>query len=269
LSAGSITSGVITTTQPSPQSVKNYLPILLSVASLAGLASTGSASTSGLNNIPTADTAPQGTFVLQAYSTVFGQADGDFNIGFKTGIDFKYAHIELGADSHLIPGNGGPVTAQGKLAVPLGEHLPTLAAGVANITFRNGDRLRAGDEFFYAVATEDLGWFRVHGGCGMQDSVALPFAGIDKTFRYTKQVAASDGKSVADSKSGKAMMTTKAIDLFTLRGDAIEQRDSSWLYSAGVLVPVCKHFVLETWANFPDNGTSPSWTIKGNFVFTF
>lgn len=249
--------------------MKQFPIALLSAACLVALASTSDASPSGLNNIPTADTAPQGTFVLQTYNTVFGQADPDFNIGFKTGIDFKYAHIELGTDSHLLPDKGGPVTVNGKLAVPFGEHLPTLALGAANVTFRDVDRLRAGDEFFYAVASEDLGWFRVHGGCGLQDGVALPFYGLDKTFRYTKQVAASEGKEVADSKSGKAMMTTKAIDLFTLRGDAIQQSDSSWLYSAGVVVPVCKYFVFETWGNFPDNGSSPSWTIKGNFVFTF
>ena len=58
-------------------------------------------------------------------------------------------------------------------------------------------------------------------------------------------------------------------DLFTVRGDVIAQRDSSWLYSAGVLVPVCKYFVFETWANFPDNGTSPSLTLKANFVLSF
>jgi hypothetical protein len=65
------------------------------------------------------------------------------------------------------------------------------------------------------------------------------------------------------------MMETKSIDLFTLRGDVIEQPDHSFLYSAGVLIPVCKFFVFETWANLPDNGTSPSWTIKGNFIIRF
>ncbi len=33
------------------------------------------ATPSGLNNIPTADTTPQGTFVLQAYNTVSGNAE--------------------------------------------------------------------------------------------------------------------------------------------------------------------------------------------------
>jgi hypothetical protein len=227
-----------------------------------------------LNNIPTADTTPQGTFVLQAYSTVFGSADGDFNLGFKSGVDFKYAHIELGFDSHIYPDRGGPVTVQGKLAVPLGERLPTLAIGAANATFSDDDRDRAGDEFFYAVATQDFGWFRLHGGCALQDGEALPFAGIDQMFRIPATHPASDGKAVSTT-GGKSCESCKSCedpgmrDLFMVRGDVIAQRDSSWLYSAGVLVPVCKWFVFETWANFPDNGNSPSWTIKGNFVLTF
>ena len=254
-----------------------YSLALLTTACLTALSATSHATPSGLNNIPTADTTPQGTFVLQTYSTVLSSGPNDFNIGFKTGVDLhKYLRLELGADSHLVQGKGGPVTANAKLAIPFGEHLPTLALGAANTTFSSTDRARAGDEFFYGVVTEDLGWFRVHGGCGLQDGIALPFYGIDKTFQYHKQVPAEhhgksiqDGKSVADGKSGKEVMPTQAIDLFTLRGDAIQQLDRSWLYSAGVLVPVCKHFVFETWANLPDNGTSASWTIKGDFVFTF
>ena len=240
-----------------------------SLATLALLTTAAFATPSGLNNIPTADTTPQGTFVLQTFSTVGGLAEGDFNLGFKTGLDFKVVRFETGLASHIYPNHGGPVTIHGKMAVPLGEHLPTLAIGVANVTFSDEYRARAGDEFFYAVASQDLGWFRVHGGCASQDGEALPFAGIDKTFRYSKSVPTSDGKAVADGKSGKATMEPKTIDLFTLRGDVIAQRDSSWLYSAGVLVPVCKSFVFETWANFPDNGDSPSWTIKGNFVLRF
>lgn len=257
---------------------KPYVCIYAQMSSLRALAfaslltSAALATPSGLNSIPTADTAPQRTLVLQAFSTVGGLADGDFNVGFKTGLDFDFVKFEIGADSRVYSvNNGGPVTAQAKMAVPLGKNLPTLAVGVANITFSHDYRDRAGDEFFYAVATQAFGPIRIHGGCAMQDNEALPFAGVDYTFRRTEQVpAASEGKAVADGKAGKAVaMDTKVTDLFTLRGDVIEQRDASWLYSAGVLVPVCKFFVLETWANFPDNGDSASWTIKGNFVINF
>ncbi len=249
--------------------------VLLPILAFSAFAASSYGTPTGLNNIPTADTTPQGTFVLQAFSTFGGDRDADFNLGFKTGIDAKVVKFEIGADSHIYPDKGGPVTVQGKVAIPFGQGLPTLALGAANITFSNDDRARAGDGFAYAVLTQDFGWFRVHGGCGLQDSDALPFYGIDKTFRYTKTIPASDGKSVrdgksvADGKSHTAALDTKTIDLFTLRADAIEQHDSSWLYSAGVLVPICKYFVFEAWGNFPDNGTDPSLTLKANFVFSF
>lgn len=245
-------------------------PLRLALLSL--LAATAAYATpTGLNNIPTADTPPMGTFVLQTYSTLGGFADGDFSLGFKTGIDFNFVKFEVGADSRVYwPNQGGPVAVQGKVAVPLGEHLPTIAVGAANVAFSEHQRERAGDVFGYVVATEDLGWFRVHGGCAWVDTEALPFAGIDKTFRYTKQVPASDGKAVADGKSCcKASLETKTVDLFMIKADVIAQRDSSWLYAVGAEVPICKFFLLETWANLPDNGDSPSWTVKGNFIFRF
>ncbi|MDQ6913741.1 MAG: hypothetical protein M3128_12800, partial [Verrucomicrobiota bacterium] len=59
------------------------------------------ATPSGLNNIPTADTAPQGTLVLQVFSTVGGDAEDDFNVGFKTGLVFKPFRFEFGASPLL------------------------------------------------------------------------------------------------------------------------------------------------------------------------
>ncbi len=223
------------------------------------------ATPSGLNNIPTADTTPQGTFVLQGFTTLGNDRDTDFNLGFKTGIDAKLVKIELGASAHLTPGKGGPIAAHGKIALPLGEGLPTVAVGVANISFDSGDRKRSGDEFFYAVVSHDLGWLRLHGGCASQDGEALPFFGVDKTFRTAATTTHGDGKSV---KSVKAM-ETPGRDLFTLRADAIQQLSNDWLYSAGVLVPVCSNLVAEAWGNFPDNGDDASLTLKINFVFKF
>ena len=54
----------------------------------SGLAGIAYATPSGLNNIPTADPTRQGAFVPQAFGTVGGEADNDFNPGFKTEIDF-------------------------------------------------------------------------------------------------------------------------------------------------------------------------------------
>jgi hypothetical protein len=240
------------------------------LATLLLTASAAWATPSGLNNIPTADTTPQGTFVLQTFSTVGEAVNQDLNIGFKTGIDFKKVKLEVGLDSHLLPGNGGPVTVNGKIAIPLGEGLPVIAAGVANISFSKDYRARAGDPFPYFVASQDFHWFRLHAGIGEQNSQPMPFFGIDKTFRIAKSAPAADGKSVKTA-GGKQVKATETEyrDLFTLRADAIQQPNHVWLASFGALVPVCKHFVFEAWGNFPTDGTQASATIKGNFVFSF
>lgn len=170
---------------------------------LAALPQIVFATPSGLNNIPTADTAPQGTLVLQTYSTVGGDARDDLNFGFKTGLEFKPLRFEFGADSHVYPGLGGPVVLQAKVAYPLGDHLPTVAGGVANLAFTDHQRDRSGQPFGYGVLTEDLGFLRVTAGCGVQDGDALPFVGLDKTFKLTRRkvVAVSDGKSVTTRES--------------------------------------------------------------------
>src|SRR4051812_19919549 len=78
------------------------------------------ATPSGLNNIPTADTAPPRTFVLQPFTTIGNDRDADFNLGFKTGLDFEVVRFEMGFASHISPGLGGPMTAHAKVAVPFG-----------------------------------------------------------------------------------------------------------------------------------------------------
>jgi hypothetical protein len=136
------------------------------------------ATPSGLNNIPTADTTPQGTFALQAFGTVGGEADDDFNLGFRTGIDLGPLDMEFGADSHISPGDAGPITVQAKLALPLGDKLPAIAIGSANTTFSRADANRAGETFGYLVVSQDLCYLRGHVGCGLQDGALLPSAGV-------------------------------------------------------------------------------------------
>ena len=249
-------------------------------AILLAAGSSAFATPSGLNNIPTADTVPMGTFVLQGFTTLGGNRDADFNLGFKTGIDLKKVKLELGLASHLIPGKGGPVEPHAKIAMPLGEGLPVIAAGVANISFNSVDRRRAGDTFVYFVVSQDFHWFRLHAGIAEQSSQPLPFFGVDKTFRVEKKRIVSDGKSTRLIKkvgvgtghgagSGDPNAALETRDLFTLRADAIQQTTHSWLASVGALIPVCKWFVFETWGNFPTDGSQASATLKANFVFSF
>jgi hypothetical protein len=250
--------------------------------SLALFLATGAAafaSPTGLNNIVTADTPNQGDYVFQTYSTLGGNGKGNLFVGFKTGFDIKPLKLEIGADSELYPGEFGPVTAQAKLALPLAQfgspYLPTIAVGAANITFTVPNRHRAGDVFAYGVVTEDLGFFRIHAGCGDQAYTALPFFGIDKTIRIPVKRKTTDGKSTAgkcdckDGKDGKSEPETEMRDLIVLRADATQQLNHSWLSSFGVLVPVCKFFAFETWGNFPSDGSRSSITVKGDFVLHF
>ena len=108
------------------------------VAALSSLISSAGATPFGLNNIPTADTVPQGPVVGQAFSTL-GSGTDDFWLSSKTGLGLGPAHFEFGLTSRLIPDEAGPLTGHAKLALPFGEGLPALAVGAANITFSGSD----------------------------------------------------------------------------------------------------------------------------------
>jgi hypothetical protein len=252
-----------------------FMKTRFSAALFLATAAAAVATPTGLNNIPTADTPVQGDYVFQTYSTLGGDGKGTLFEGFKTGFDLKPFKLEIGADSQLYPGAFGPATAQAKLAYALGQGLPTIAVGAANITFTTPNRHRAGDVFAYSVVTEDLGFFRIHAGCADQAYQALPFFGIDKTFKIPVKRKTTDGKSTVGKGDGKEVTDAKSApeteyrDILMLRADAIQQQNHTWLSSAGVLVPVCKYFVLETWGNFPSDGSRCSVTVKGDFVVHF
>lgn len=64
--------------------MKSSPPCILSCALLA---SPLFGTPSGLNNIPTADVTPMGTFVLQPFTNFGNDHDTDLTLGFKTGLD--------------------------------------------------------------------------------------------------------------------------------------------------------------------------------------
>src|SRR5262245_35694791 len=69
-----------------------------------------SATSSGLNNIPTADTAPHRTLVFQGYPTFGARRSPSHFAGFKFGIDPWEKNrwrnrFEFGMDSYLGPGD--------------------------------------------------------------------------------------------------------------------------------------------------------------------
>jgi hypothetical protein len=82
------------------------------------------ATPSGLNNIPTADTTPQGTAVFQSFSTFGNDRDTDLNFGFKSGLDLGPADFEFGTSAYLAPDKSGPWTVHGNCVLEAWGNFP-------------------------------------------------------------------------------------------------------------------------------------------------
>ncbi len=204
------------------------------------------ATPSGLNSIPTADTTPQGTVVLQAFTNFGSDNDTDLTLGFKTGLDLWGQKFEIGADSHITPGNGGPVVLQFKYQTPQLWEGAHLGVGIANLALGNDFRNRAGDPFYYAVLSQDIaGLFRAHAGYGFQAHGNSVLLGLDKTLKvYDRELV--------------------------LRTDAVQIQDQGqWMGSVGFLYALHKNFVFESWASQPFDHGSAIFTAKLNLVFQF
>ena len=201
------------------------------------------ATPSGLNNIPTADTAGQGEYVFQAFTNFGERRRPDNNLGFKTGLELFGEKFEVGLDGRITPDKGGPAVAQVKYARSIWDG-GSLGVGIANIAFRSQDRDRAGNPFKYGIITQKVGErLRVHGGYGFQtdnDSVLL---GADFTMKI----------------NGRDLV---------LRSDVIEIQDQDqFLGSFGLLYVINKNLVLETWASQPFEDGRTVGTLKFDFVF--
>jgi len=140
---------------------KLVLPALAFAATCAPLFATPS----GLNNIPTADTIGEREVAVQAFDSFGGTGPHDFSMGFKTGLDLSPVHLELGLDGHLVPNSSGPFYFQTKAGFEPWKG-GKIAVGVANVAV--SDQSRAGDPFTYSVLTQDLKFFRVSAGYGIQ-----------------------------------------------------------------------------------------------------
>jgi hypothetical protein len=209
------------------------------------------AAPSGLNNIPTADTAPHLALVIQEYTTFGANRKPDHLAGFKFGVDPWQEsewrnRFEWGLDGRLGSGDAGPAFFHGKFATQPRPDLPALGLGVANLAVTEPNRERGGQPFSYAVLTHDLNWFRLHGGYGWQthnnDSALL---GIDRTWKVFER------------------------DLM-LRADAIQiEQQHNWAASIGGLYAFHKYFVFETWMTQPIHNSPPTFTLKFNLVIPF
>lgn len=206
------------------------------------------ASPSGLNNIPTTDTAPDLTPVLQVYSLWGAERKPDHSAGMKIGLGpwdgaALGSRFEAGVDAHYAPDPAGPVTFQVKYALEPWEKGPALAIGSANLAPTSDYRDRSGQPFSYLMLSHRVkDWFRLHGGYGIQHNGNSALLGIERDFEVF----------------GKPL---------TLRSDAVQiQNQHDWMASVGILYPLTGWAVLDSWANFPVDDGKPSFMLKLNFV---
>ncbi|HNY76984.1 MAG: hypothetical protein RBS72_00145 [Sedimentisphaerales bacterium] len=221
------------------------------------LCSRSIASPSGLNNIPTTDTAAVKTFVLQGWGG-FGNGQGpDWWTGFKFGL---VEGLELGADWDADGDPARHVQFQGKYAINLNDAGTRVAAGVANVS---DDRDRNGDCFPYAVITQDFnGLFRVHLGYDFQEDNEGAFGGIDHTFDLMDRDVMLCGDAIQVN-DGDDWLLAPGIK-FGLAPRAAEGQTSSGLNK------LLEHFVFESWVTFPTQDDAEEvFVAKLNLVLNF
>lgn len=230
---------------------KRSMTVLLALLGLAVCPSRSFATSTGLNNIPTADTPPDRTLVFQLYDTFGAGRKADWSAGFKMGLwpfpeEYDWNRFEWGTDFHLASGESGPVTFQVKYAVQPWKNLPTLGLGSANLALTGEDRDRTGQPYSFAVLTHDFsGWFRAHAGYALQHDNNGALFGLDKTIPLFKR---------------DLMFRTDILHI---------QDEDQWLASAGFLYHFHKNWALESWGSQPTERGDTTFTIKLNWILKF
>ncbi|MBW7989702.1 MAG: hypothetical protein FVQ84_06770 [Planctomycetes bacterium] len=198
------------------------------------------ATSTGLNNIPTADVVPENVLVYQFISDMANNNKPDYVTGFKYGL---MKNVEIGLDGRIFPEKAKQenLVVQGKLRFELTDFL-AIAGGITNL----GDRSRAGKEFPFGVLSQDFGFLRGHFGGSIQNNNEGFFGGIDKTLKFLNR------------------------DL-TLRSDIIQTNDQhETTTSAGFIYDLGHNFLVESWMSFPtESGKEDVLTIKLNYVIKF
>ncbi len=208
------------------------------------------ASSSGLNNIPTTDTAGHRVLVFQDYPTFGARRVTDNFLAFKAGYDLWRARssplrIEWGLDGRTRPGDGAPLL-QVKMSYQPSLSGPTLCVGTANVAPSSGGRARVGQPYSFAVVSQNVNVARLHGGYAVQaNNSNSAILGIDRGFRLARR------------------------DL-VLRADAIQvDRGTNWAASVGGVYVFAKHMAVEAWVTQAAHGRPPAFTVKLDFISGF
>jgi len=203
------------------------------------------ATSTGLNNIPTADTPGHRELVFQGFVTLAEDAPDDWFAGFKTGWHVDEHRFEWGLDTRLGDHEPNVAVFQVKYAVQPWENLPKVGIGATNLAVTSEDRDKVGQPFKFVVMTHDFGGFRGHAGYGWQQNNNAGFVGLDKTVTFLDR------------------------DLM-LRADAIQiQDESQWLGSIGAIYFLDNNLAVESWVSQPMDHGKASYTIKLNLIFEY
>ena len=198
------------------------------------------ATSTGLNNIPTADVVPEKVLVFQYFSNMAENSKAEHFAGFKYGF---MKNIEIGLDGRVFPEKSSTENLVGQTKIRFGfdENL-SVALGITNL----GDRDKAGNESPFGVLSYNTNLFRLHFGGTTQNDNEGFFAGIDKTVSFLERD-------------------------FTFRSDIIQtndQRDTTT--SVGFIYDIGHNFLIESWMSFPsESGREDVLTIKLNYVIKF
>lgn len=226
-------------------------------AGVLGWIGTASASPSGLNNIPTADTCPDQTLVLQSWAGFGYDMSPDYWSGMKYGL-FDSATLgsaEAGADWDMRGDPSRPPVFQAKYAIGICQTGPRIAVGVANVAT---DNKLDGDPMPYAVLSYDIqGLLRVHAGYGFQNNNEGAFGGLDRTI---------DLGGVSLMLCGDIIQTDYHHDALLAPGIKIGVPGCK---SNGVLGTILRNTSLETWVNLPSTGNAESYVVKLDYAIHF
>ena len=203
---------------------------------------------SGLNNIPTADTTSDRTIVFQFKSVLSDESHSQYVSGFKMGLEPFGQRFEWGVDGRAgtrsIGEDAGPAVLQFKLALDVTE-TTALGLGVANIGLRERDRDDVGQAAKYAVFSHGFGSFRAHAGYSLQQNGNTVLLGLDTTMPLFDR------------------------DL-VLRSDLIQIDDEDqFLGSVGALYNLTDDLIVEAWVSQPFEHGEPTFTLKLNFAIKF
>lgn len=206
------------------------------------------ATPTGLNNIPTADVAPENILVLQQFSTYADNKLPVHSLGAKFGLgEFQLGGfvqgIEIGVDGQFASTTKprAATAGQAKYRLELIKETTALGIGIANIT---GEKHQ--DLFPYVVLSHNFRLFRLHAGYKWPTDNQGGFWGIDVPL---KQLVTQD---------------------ITLRTDLIHFNDRRHvLGSLGFIWVLPWNFLLESWVSLPSNGDKRAFTLKFDYVIDF